>query len=162
MKPKAILKLGLAGLMIVCGASFAAGSDKNYATQLELKNCGGYLIDEIILQRKAEGDGHWAQIDTFDFTGTNLGNGQSFCVDMSDYKQFKNGDQGRLKAHIVMGDTQKCDGTNYGESNKGRRKMEMAGTTKNNNGCRSKNYKNTRPPSQCSKGNHRHYEGPCS
>ena len=162
MKPKATLKLGLAGLMIVCGASFAAGSDKNYATQLELKNCGVYTIDVIKLQKQPAGDNHWELVKEFYTEGPYLNNGQSFCVDLSGWEEFKPGDKARFRAEIGMGSTKNCDSTNFGESKKGRRKMEMAGTSLNNNGCRSKSYKSTRSASQCKPGGTYHDEGPCS
>ncbi|MEX0345946.1 MAG: hypothetical protein AB3N20_13555 [Rhizobiaceae bacterium] len=57
MKLRTLMKLGVTVLMVICGASFASGDDKNYAKQLELKNCGGYLISNIYLQRLKGGNG---------------------------------------------------------------------------------------------------------
>ena len=162
MSANLFVKLGLSSLMIVVSTGLALGDSKNYAQQLELKNCGGYRIAKIVLQRKAVGDGHWALIEEWLPTGTKLTNGQTFCVDVSGYSQFKSGDQARLKAYIDAGDTQTCDGTNYGDSKKPRRKLEMAGTITVNNACRSQNYKSARPASECKTTGTYHYEGPCS
>ena len=120
------VKLGLSSLMIVASTGLALSDSKNYATQLELKNCGAYTIGKIVLQRKAAGDGNWVLVKEWSPIGDDLTNGITFCVDVSGYSQFKSGDQARLKAYIDAGDTQTCDGTNYGESKKPRRKMQMA------------------------------------
>lgn len=156
------MMLGLTGLMIAYGTSFAASDDNNYATQLELKNCGGYGISRIDLQRKAAGEGYWTLIDSWKLDDIGMTIGQSFCVDMRNYREFKNGDQGRLKGSIVHGETKKCDGAIFGESKKGRRKMEIAGSNYKNNNCQTLNFISTRPPSQCEADRSIHDEEPCS
>ena len=156
------MRLGLSSLMIVVSTGLALSDSKNYATQLELKNCGAYTIGKIVLQRKAAGDGNWVLVKEWSPIGDDLTNGITFCVDVSGYSQFKSGDQARLKAHINAGETKTCDGTNYGESKKPRRKMEMAGTTTLSNACRSQNYKSARPASHCQATGTLHFEGLCS
>ena len=162
MSSNLFVKLGLSSLMVIVSTGLALGDSKNYAKQLELKNCGGYTIGKIVLQRKAAGGGNWALVKEWSWIGDNLTNGITFCVDVSGYSQFKKGDQARLKAYIDAGETKTCDATNYGESNKPRRKMEMSGTTTLSNACRSQNYKSARPASQCEATGTYHYEGLCS
>ena len=162
MSSNLFVRLGLSSLMIVVSTGLALSDSKNYATQLELKNCGAYTIGKIVLQRKAAGDGNWVLVKEWSPIGDDLTNGITFCVDVSGYSQFKSGDQARLKAHINAGETKTCDGTNYGESKKPRRKMEMAGTTTLSNACRSQNYKSARPASHCQATGTLHFEGLCS
>ena len=157
-----LMKLGLAGLLLVCGATFAMSDNKNYAYQLQLKNCGGYYLNAIKLQKKKSGSSSWSTVQDFGFQEKDMTNGHSWCIDISSYG-FKSGDQARLKAYIDSGNTVNCDGTNYGGTSdqKSRRSMKMAGTTLNNNGCRTKSYAYPLS-SKCSSNGTRKYEGACS
>lgn len=154
---KLLRKFGIGCLLLVSGTTIA-GAD-NYATQLELKNCGAYGIDKIKLQRKRD-DSSWETVrnyNIYDIYGEDLKNGHSYCVDISQvYSEglpvFAPGDQARFRTEIDLGNTVNCDGTNYGTTSDGknRRLMKMKGTTLNNNGCRTVGYESTRSSSSCS------------
>ena len=115
---KLLRNLGVASLLVTCGAITAFSDDKNYATQLELKNCGAYLINKVQLYRKQSGES-WEKVKSYDFSdsGGGLAVGQAFCLDLSKVTSnnepiFAAGDQARFRADITAGSNVNCDGTN--------------------------------------------------
>lgn len=153
-----LLRVGITGLLLAGGATTASGDEKNYATQLELKNCGAYQIYKVQLERKQQGSS-WDKVKTYDFYndyGQYLYTNQAFCLDLSKVSSnnepvFVDGDQARFRVYIDGGSKVNCDGTNYGKNDDGksRRLMKMKGTTYNNNGCRSVGYKSTLDSDSC-------------
>lgn len=164
---KNIVKIGLASLLAVCGSTVAiSADDKNYAYQLQLKNCGAYQLNYIKLQRKKAGSSSWMDEESWTTDGSEMGNGKTFCVDIrGGTYSFKPGDKARLKAYISGGEVVNCDSTNYGEATnqKSLRKMKMSGTTFNNNGCRTQSYGTPYKgsSSKCSHAGSRTYTGAC-
>ena len=152
MLSKATLKLALMSVILIGSANFSASADdKNYAYQLQLLNCGEYQFWKVSLQRKASGSSNWKEVTN---KQTNITKGYAICFDASQWSEFKQGDEARLKGFIDLGDSKKCDSTNYSDNSANatpRRKMEMAGTTRNNNGCRSKGYAAALNSNQCGK-----------
>ncbi|MEM9360682.1 MAG: hypothetical protein AAGB04_31290 [Pseudomonadota bacterium] len=167
MSFRPFVKLGLISLMLVYSSTYATSDDKKYASQLSLLNCGGYNIAWIELQRKASGANSWTKVKQFIF-GTGMGNGRWWCVDVSKYSEFGDGDQARLRVGIEAGEKKNCDNTNYAADGSVDgwdyylREYKMAGSTTLNNGCRSKGYTRTVGPNLCSAGGKARSAGPCS
>lgn len=123
------------GAVIVLSCAPSAASDKNYASQLELANCGAYTISSITVQGKWHEYSDWE--DLYVIT-KDLPQNNAMCIDVDEDDHYI--DQYRLKVYIGGGDIKKCDSTNYQHHTK-RRSMTMKGTTLNNNGCRSQEYR---------------------
>ena len=143
----------LVGFMTVVSAESAVSDDKNYASQLQLKNCGVYDFRKVSLQRKAVGSSSWKEIASKE---TTVQTGWAICFDASQWDVFKPGDQARLKGFIKGSESKKCDSTNYDvppdQGGKGlRRNLRMDGTATLNNGCRSHGYKELWESSKCGK-----------
>ena len=77
----------LAGMMLISSFSLAASDDKNYACQLQLKNCGGYIIKHVVLQRKGAGSSSWDTIKEFT---PNITSGYAWCVDAGQWTEVQN------------------------------------------------------------------------
>lgn len=149
MLKNSTLKLVLMSFILACNSNVAVSGDgENKAYQLQLLNCGAYQFWKVSLQRKASGSSDWKEVTN---KQTKVRNGYAICFDASQWSEIQASDDIRLKAFIDAGDSKKCDSTNYGASQTPRRKMKMAGTTRNNNGCRSKGYANALNSSQCGK-----------
>jgi len=145
--PISIGSLGVAADKVL--ASHGTASADNSARYLWYKNCGGYTVNSVIVQKK-EG-GVWYDIEHSEFKGS-LGNRDGVCFDLATVgnetpngirvPSFDDGDQARLKVSIAEGETVRCDGTNVDTDLDGdTRVLKMEGSTHNNNGCRSQGYR---------------------
>lgn len=135
-------------------------SAENSARYLVLENCGGYIIDEIVVQKRprfvADWDnpdpdgspgikknkGSWDRVNSWSDESFSLHEYEAGCFDISKADPGANDlYEYRLKADINAGQTKKCDSTNYDESNSpDMRIMRMGGTSYNNNHCKSRKY----------------------
>ncbi len=142
MLSKASAAAWVVALATIIGSAPVMSDDKNYAAQLQLKNCGAYQLWKVVLQRKAAGSNQWEEVTN---KQTNVKYGYAICFDASQWPQFVKGDSARLRGFIDAGDTKSCDGTNFDEpepEGEGlRRNFRMEGTTRNNNACKSHGYK---------------------
>ena len=117
----------------------AATHAENNASQLELINCGGYTISSIVVQYKRgiKRDPGWK--DAYVVT-RDVKSGTAICIDVTEHGGDNVYEEYRLRVNIGAGERVKCDGTNY-DVEGGRRVMVMKGSTYNNNGCRTIDYR---------------------
>ena len=153
-----ILKVttGMPGKSVLALAALATmtmgtASAKKEAQFLWFENCGAYQISEITVERREFDGGEW--VDTgYDWNKGEyylLFTGRAVCFYIGEMSSSRsqdgipNGYQARLTVKIRGGDNVKCDSTWINRSDDiGTRTFKMAGTTLNNNGCRSKGYDN--------------------
>ncbi len=135
----------------------------NYARQFDIANCGAYEFSMFRIERRGEGtNGNW---DTVDIIYKGVTSDRAICMDISDIKDkhgelvFGDGDEARVTVSIALGETVNCDSTNFPladtdepsstENEKHRRRLIMRGDTFSNNGCRTIEYREVLPHSQC-------------
>jgi hypothetical protein len=143
------------GLTFVLGALAMAHTSglaaKNYASQLEMQNCGGYSLKAVDLQGRKAGESKWSDVKCFGNTnscdsGSSVDIGEAVCFDLTGYKGYE---RFRLKGKIDAGQNKTTDDTYYKEDADQRRVFRMKGTTYNNNRPNSRGYKATLGSNTC-------------
>lgn len=129
-------------VLVALGATLLSAPThaENTASQLELINCGGYTISSIIVQYKRGVRNEKGWRDAYKST-RDVKTGTAICIDVTDHgRDSDTVEEYRLSVNIRSGQTVKCDSTNY-DYDGGRRVMVMKGSTRNNNGCRTIDYR---------------------
>ena len=151
----------IAGFVAMSLTQTAAAT--NYAQQFDLANCGAYSIKRFGVERRADDtNGNWKSVY---LVPKDVATDRAICIDVSGIKDdndepvFGEGDEVRIVAHIAGGERVRCDSTNFpnndsvepssGEDEDHRRRLVMKGTSFNNNGCRSIEYRDVLPQHEC-------------
>ncbi len=131
----------------------------NYASQLELENCGGYSLYMIeALAKVSTKDkneewkrvGCWGNCDRGESSNARIYNGDSICFGLSDINTAnKTYTVVKLRAKIAGGDIKSTDHTNFDAGSGKRRVFRMEGTEEHNNRPYSRKYTTTLSDSKC-------------